>query len=88
MKITMHMSGSTAEYMRTSAGRGWFVHRPRLAFMPTWSNAVKWATLEAASSCIRGSGGEPSGPALPGMMMMMMMMMRLCSIVDFIQRDN
>jgi len=34
MTITMHMSGLTAEYMRTSAGKGRAVQRSRLAFMP------------------------------------------------------
>eukprot|EP00964_Phaeocystis_antarctica_P140106 scaffold104898_cov60-Phaeocystis_antarctica.AAC.3 len=31
--------------------------------MPEWSKAVKWATLETASSSSRGSGWAPSGPA-------------------------
>ena len=31
--------------------------------MPAWSNAVKSAALEAASSSTRGSGWAPSGPA-------------------------
>ena len=54
--MTMHMSGLTAEYMRTSAGKGRVVHRSRLAFMPgdkrqDGQHAVRWAALEAAGSC-------------------------------------
>ena len=31
---------------------------------PTWSKAVKWAALEAAGSCDRGSGWVPIGRPL------------------------
>eukprot|EP00964_Phaeocystis_antarctica_P003643 scaffold1958_cov35-Phaeocystis_antarctica.AAC.2 len=44
-------------------GTGHELHGVVGLWEPGWSTAVEWATLEAASSSTRGSGGALSGPA-------------------------